>query len=871
MSFCRPAGAQCTVDGAQTYQVIDGFGANINHRSWSGNEIKPVLDTLIGQGGFTLFRVVFDNSDWATSSNLTQASYNNIYGSARFEKLWSIVGYLNQKGLSNGVFFNFQGPGPSWMGGGTLTPGYESQWAQMITSLLVYARNARHLQFNLVAPDNEPDLNGQLVGVGAGTNQYVTMLHQLALNLNSNGLSDIRVIGPELGLVNQQELWFEKMMGDPLVMSKLGHFGIHSYLSQGQGTDGVASYLASTAYSNSTFWVTEFNSACGPCYQGTLNTNNYSWSFCSATAEFLLYHLANGATGGLVWDAYDSYYELQPLPWLPQGQQASGWGYFGLFGIDNTNAVPRTYTARKNFYTLSQISAFVPPGSQRVAVGGGQTASLMMLAFYHPASGRVTLTGFNNGNAMSLPITLTNLPPVTNFALYYTDPNTNLSLNAAYPVVNGNFTANIPSNCIFTLTGFDPAKIAVSVQLTNPANGAQFAAPATIPLAATVATTTGSITNVVFLSGASGIGATTNTPCGITWSNVTPGTYTVTAAATDTMGHTNVSPAITLTVTGPPAQIVISPTNATTISNGQVQFSAIVEDALGNPVSPQPALTWSAAGGLIDPDGWFLASSNTGGPFAVVATNSGLSGSANVLLTNNLNIAPNGIGYIWYNLFTNTGNTPQTDAPLINDGDTTTAISLLLSPYDGYQDFTNAWEGAGVIWPAPQTITSVVYFNGATIGANGTFNSGFQLQFTSNGSAWFPASPQWALSPAYHYNTASSSPVQYDFSGSPTTVLGFRCVGMVNSGHGQSGDAYATEVQAYLGLPPPPAFKTTFSKNTGLVVSWSSAMTNCVLLGAPDLNSPWTTVTNARQYTGPQTSVTIQPPGDQQYFRLYFP
>ena len=43
------------------------------------------------------------------------------------------------------------------MGGALLAPGYEDEWAEMIVSLLYYARNTRHLQFNLVAPDNEPD------------------------------------------------------------------------------------------------------------------------------------------------------------------------------------------------------------------------------------------------------------------------------------------------------------------------------------------------------------------------------------------------------------------------------------------------------------------------------------------------------------------------------------------------------------------------------------------------------------------------------------------------------------------------------------------------------------------------------------------
>ena len=38
------------------------------------------------------------------------------------------------------------------------------------------------------------------------------------------------------------------------------------------------------------------------------------------------------------------------------------WGYWGLFAVDDTNAVDKTYTPRKQFYTLSQISKFVARG-----------------------------------------------------------------------------------------------------------------------------------------------------------------------------------------------------------------------------------------------------------------------------------------------------------------------------------------------------------------------------------------------------------------------------------------------------------------------------------------------------------------------------
>lgn len=876
-AVARPTRAQYVIYGAYTNQVINGFGVNINHRSWNGDELKPVLDTMISQGGFTQFRVVFDNTDWATTNNTSQEYYNSIYGSARFEKLWDIIGYLNQKGITNGIIFSFMGPGPQWMGGGSLYEGYEPQWAQMIYSLLAYARNTRHLQFNLVAPDNEPDIGAALVGIGASDTQYVTMLHDLAQLLDANGMGDIRLIGPDLAITDVT--WIQQMMRDSLVMSSLAYFGMHSYQSGGADSGYVSNYIATSQYPASTFTVTEFNSWCSNCYEGVYDTNDYDWSFCSGTAENLLYYLANGAAGGLAWEGYDSYYELLPLASLPYGQQAAGWSFYGLFGVNDTNAVPKTYTPRKNFYTLAQITAFVPPGSQSIALSGIQNSLFGMRAFYHAASGRVTLTGFNYAGQMSIPITLTSLPPVASFALYYTDPDMNLNQSAIFAVTNGNFTAVIPSNCIFTLTGFDPAKIAVSVQMSNPAPGQVYSAPATIPLAALASTTTGSITNVEFFSGVIDLGGSRSPPYGVLWSNATPGTYTITAQAYDSAGHTNRSPPLTLTITGSPAQIIVVPTNtiailpANTVLSpySQQQFAATVVDALGNPLSPQPAVTWLVSGGgTINSNGWFVAGTSIGGPFNVTATNGGLSGSASVIIASNVNLAPFGIGYIWYNLFSNTGNTPQTEAPGINDGDTNTSVSLLAEG-DGSEDFTNAYEAAGVVWTIPQTIQSIVFVNGATTPTgDGTFDATFQLQFTQDGSTWVPAGPQWTFTPAYNYNSTWPSPIEYVFSGSCASVLGVRCAGMVNTGPTNSWFDFAAEVQAYAGvLPPTP--QVSLAQN-GVIVSWPGPVTNWVLQATSNLTSAsWTNINNARNYDGTQTSVTINPGIGQQYFRLQNP
>ena len=608
-----------TFDGGVTYQTIDGFGANINHRSWNNDDLKPVIDGLVDQAGMTLFRVIYDKTDWeATNENVSPYVmnwdyYSQVYSSAEFQKMWGLVGYLNQKGISNGVMFNFQGNGPAWLGSPALNTGMEPEWAQMVASLLIYARQTNQLQFGLVGPDNEMDQTVQ--GINMTATQYVTALHDLSQLLDTNGLSDLGFVGPDLA--GGGTTCMPQMMADPVVMSKVAHFGVHSYQDGGGNSAGVYSYIQGSAYPDRTFWVTEFNVACTPCDNGQFGT--YDWSYCKGTAEYLMQHLLNNASAGMVWEGYDSQYNYyNPLE----------WSFWGLFGVDDTNAVDKTYTARKNFYTLAQISKWVRPGAQRIGVSGSVASLSPLLAFEHAGLGQITIVGINtSGSAATLSGALASLPTVPYLELYYTSATTNLADGGSVAVNDGAFSATIPADCVFTLTGF----AGVNVALTSPVNGAQFNAPAAIPLAATATTTAGSIALVGFYNGASEMGEATSAPYGFTWDNVPMGNYALTAVAGDTLGNFGTSAVVNVTVVGPLAQIGVTPTNATVALDGKQQFSATGADLLGHALVPQPAFVWSvSSGGTIDGTGLFTAGSAAGGPFNVSAASEGITGTASV-------------------------------------------------------------------------------------------------------------------------------------------------------------------------------------------------------------------------------------------------
>ena len=470
VAICGVArGQSVTIDGSQRFQTIAGFGANIHYHAWTNNELKPVIDALIDPGGFNLFRVIFDNADWeATNDNndstvMNWSYYNSVYSSAKFQQLWGLIGYLNQRGISNGIVLNFQGPGPSWMGQ-PLTAGKEDEWAEMIASLLIYARTNQHLQFTLVAPDNEPNTLNE--GIGASATQLATMYHDLAVKLDANGMSDIRFIGPDLA--NGTTADMPQLIADPVVMAKLATFGVHSYASGGMDSSGVTNYLSGTAYADRGFWMTEYNVWCTTCEGGA--GNFMDWTYNRQTAEYLLAHLDNGAAAGIVWEGYDS-----------QENTMNGlWSYWGLYGVDDINASPKTYTARKDFYTLSQIAKYVRPGAKKLAVNGS-TGGLIVQAYFCPTGfERLSVVGVNsNSTSRTLSLTLASLPVYSNLDLYYTSSATNWCYAGSVAVANNALSATIPANCVFALSGLMVPPASPTLQATVTPFGLQLGWPLT--------------------------------------------------------------------------------------------------------------------------------------------------------------------------------------------------------------------------------------------------------------------------------------------------------------------------------------------------------------------------------------------------------
>ena len=135
-----------------------------------------------------------------------------------------------------------------------------------------------------------------------------------------------------------------------------------------------------------------------------------------------------------------------------------------------------------------------------------------------------------------------------------------------------------------------------TVSLTSPAVGTSLVAPAAVNIAANASDADGTIASVQFFNGATQLGEPdTTVPYSYNWTNVGPGTYSITAVATDNQGATATSAAVNVIVSAVGESITYihtdisgSPLAATNASGNVVwkeNYSAYGERKLTQPGS----------------------------------------------------------------------------------------------------------------------------------------------------------------------------------------------------------------------------------------------------------------------------------------------
>jgi hypothetical protein len=260
-----------------------------------------------------------------------------------------------------------------------------------------------------------------------------------------------------------------------------------------------------------------------------------------------------------------------------------------------SNAAAGTYliTARatdnQNATTTSDARSVTvnPPANQPPTVS--LTAPVNNATFTAPASiiisanatdpdGSITRVEFYNGT--------TKLGQSTTTPYSYTWSNVTEGTYSITAKATDNQGATTTSDAR-SVTVNPPANQPPTVSLTAPVNNATFTAPASIIISANATDPDGSITRVEFYNGTTKLGQSTTTPYSYTWSNVTEGTYSITAKATDNQGATTTSDARSVTVNPPanqpPTVSLTSPNNnATFTSPASITISATATDPDGS-------------------------------------------------------------------------------------------------------------------------------------------------------------------------------------------------------------------------------------------------------------------------------------------------
>lgn len=446
------------IDGSEKLQQIDGIGVNANTRSWNGAELEPALNLLLDSMHATIWRVIVetvekwedvnDNDDPIT---FNWNYYNKLYTTPKFEKAWAIIDYLNKHGITDNLMINFMGPVPAWMGKKTVKPGYEDEYVEMIVSFFYYARNSRHLKFGLVSPTNESDWHNE--GPELDEKQYALIFRKLTDRMAALGMGDVRYVGPDpASMENGIKRYIPELMKDTVVMSRLAHFGLHSYGGYYANADSA---LKHSAYPASDFWITEWNAWRDGLDDGKIGV--YDYAFAAQCVDFLLDLLQHGAAAAIEWEGYDSYYEHHA---------PSLFSYWGILGYD---PVTKTYSPRKHFYAIQQVSKFVMPGSRQIQVKV-ETDSLRILAFQQSFANNITIVGINKSSLPStINLQLTNLPSISRFQMYHTNNTDNLHRDADVPVSANSCQVVIPAYTIFTLTDAIAKDISLTGKKPEPA------------------------------------------------------------------------------------------------------------------------------------------------------------------------------------------------------------------------------------------------------------------------------------------------------------------------------------------------------------------------------------------------------------------
>ena len=291
-------------------------------------------------------------------------------------------------------------------------------------------------------------------------------------------------------------------------------------------------------YNNSGAVLGTYNPAGVNNHTNNTTTTNMDASFSMSLAAGTYYISINGVGDG-----------------NPKTDGFSEYGSLGYYAISGT--VPNTVTT-PTYATIYQHCNYDASGyGIKLGLGNYTTAQL-------------AAAGVANNDVSSLKVT-----SGYEVVLYDGDNFTGNSITVTGDnscVVANNFN-DLTSSLIIRVKTATP-NVAPTVALTAPANNASYNAPASITISANASDADGSVSKVDFYNGSTLIQSDATSPYSINWTNVAAGTYSITAKATDNVGATKTTAAVTVTVKSVTTNPNVAPTVALTAPINNASYNA---------------------------------------------------------------------------------------------------------------------------------------------------------------------------------------------------------------------------------------------------------------------------------------------------------
>jgi O-glycosyl hydrolase len=445
-----PGRARINLQPAERFQFIQGFGVNYTGPYFRDDQ-KAMFDTLNKDLGASMFRVVpyLVYSNWEETNDnddpnvMNWEYYNDRYSSPVFEATWNGLRFLNSRGIRPVI--GLMGPVPDWMLDDhwtppkhkvcqtesqqrPLKPAMYDEFAEMVVSMVMYARTKAGVDFEYFSPFNETDCYPP-EGPRVDPEEAPKVLAAVARRLKKEGLGDIKLTPADQAVITND--YVGPILRDAELMKQVGAFTLHTY-----GEDSVGpnvERVKNSRYAHVPVWLTEY---------GDLNdrdkTADNEWkNYSLASNRRALTALNQGASALFFFDAFDDYEEC-----------ARRLCFYGLF-----HSADHIYAPKKRYYATRQLYHFVKSGSQRIAATT-DVHGLTVSAFHDGADGALVVVGVKEGGPNHVEVAL---PPasraVASWDLYMTTRTVDCVKTGAFASLNGTVELELPDEAVFTLVG----------------------------------------------------------------------------------------------------------------------------------------------------------------------------------------------------------------------------------------------------------------------------------------------------------------------------------------------------------------------------------------------------------------------------------